>query len=53
LGRNSRSVQFVKFEHRLGEPLDALRAEFGLLREPCSIAVTPEVKTPELLRGVA
>lgn len=53
LGRNSRSVQFVKFEHRLGEPLDALRAEFGLLREPCAIAVTPVVKTPELLRGVA
>jgi ubiquinone biosynthesis protein Coq4 len=53
LGRNSRSVQFVKLEHRLGEPLDAVRAEFGLLRSPSPIAATPVIKTPELLRGVA
>jgi ubiquinone biosynthesis protein Coq4 len=53
LGRRSRSVQFVKFEQRLGEPLEAIRAEFGLLRGPCTIADTPTVRTPELLRPAA
>ena len=52
-GRNARSIQFVKFEHRLGEPLDAIRAEFDLLRAPCSIAQTPSIRAPELLSGVA
>jgi ubiquinone biosynthesis protein Coq4 len=52
-GRNARSIQFVKFEQRLGEPLDAIRAEFDLLRAPCSIAQTPSVNAPDLLSGVA
>lgn len=52
-GRNARSIQFAKSEQRLGEPLDAIRAEFDLLRAPCSIAQTPSVNAPDLLSGVA
>ena len=51
LGRAARSVQFVKFEDRLGEPLLAIRAEYGLLRAPCTISETPRDKTPELLKA--
>ena len=50
LGRHARSVQFVKFEHRLGEPLDDIRAEFGLQRDPVARADTPPERTPELLK---
>jgi ubiquinone biosynthesis protein Coq4 len=50
LGRRARSVQFVKFEHRLGEPLDDIRAEFGLQRDLVAIADTPPKRTPELLK---
>lgn len=52
LGRRARSLQFVKFEHRLADPLDAVRAEYGLLREPSSASATPQQRTPELLREV-
>jgi ubiquinone biosynthesis protein Coq4 len=53
LGRRARSFQFVKFEHCLGEQIDGVRAEFGLLREPCAIADTPTEPTPESFRPAA
>lgn len=51
--RSARSIQFVKFEHRIDEPLDALRVEYGLLKEVWSEAETPRRAVPELLRTAA
>jgi ubiquinone biosynthesis protein Coq4 len=48
-GRKARSIQFVKFEERLNEPLAAVQAEFGLDRGEIAISETPTVNTPELL----
>jgi ubiquinone biosynthesis protein COQ4 len=52
-GRRSRSLQFIAFENRLGEPLADIRAEFGLADDPGDIAETPKQRTPELLAAAA
>ncbi len=52
LGRSARSVQFVRFEDRYDEPLEAIRAEYRLLRDTVGDYHTPVDKTPVLLRGV-
>jgi ubiquinone biosynthesis protein Coq4 len=52
-GRRSRSLQFIAFENRLGEPLADIRAEYGLADGPGDIAETPKQRTPELLAAAA
>jgi ubiquinone biosynthesis protein Coq4 len=41
-GRAARSIQFVKFETMLDRPLDEVRAEFGLDRQPRVVTPDPE-----------
>jgi hypothetical protein len=54
LGRAARSIQFVKFETMLDRPLDEVRAEFGLNRQPRVVTPDPE-RIPILtrLKGVS
>jgi ubiquinone biosynthesis protein Coq4 len=47
-GSKARSLQFVKFEHRLAEPLEALRAEYRLVRDR-PVTATPRINTPDLM----
>lgn len=47
-GQAARSLQFVKFEQRLDEPLEALRTEYRLARDR-PVTATPQTRTPELL----
>jgi ubiquinone biosynthesis protein Coq4 len=48
-GRASRSIQFVKFEYMVDQPLSEVRAAYGLLREQVPAFATPLSNTPELL----
>lgn len=51
-GRSARSIQFIRFEDRLDQPLQAIQAEFGL-RPTRASGETPQVNTPELLMAAA
>ena len=51
-GRSARSIQFVRFEERLDQPLQAIQAEFGL-RPARASGETPQVNIPELLMVAA
>jgi ubiquinone biosynthesis protein COQ4 len=48
-GRAARSIQFVRFEDRLHDPLDAIRAEYRLSPPDLAVTETPRVQTPEML----
>jgi ubiquinone biosynthesis protein Coq4 len=50
-GREARSIQFVRFEEKFDQPLEALRHEYHLGRD-CSQVSSPRLaNTPELLRA--
>lgn len=51
-GRSARSIQFIRFEDRLDQPLQSIQAEFGLCPTRAS-GETPQVNTPELLMVAA
>lgn len=51
-GRSARSIQFIRFEDRLDQPLQSIQAEFGL-RPTRASGETPQVNTPELLMVAA
>jgi ubiquinone biosynthesis protein Coq4 len=52
-GREARSIQFVKFEEMLDQPVEALRLRYGLGRD-CSLVSNPDLADgPELLRPAA
>ncbi len=50
-GRQSRSIQFVKFETMLHLPLAQVQATYGLARAGHTSVPTPSVRTPELMRA--
>jgi ubiquinone biosynthesis protein Coq4 len=52
-GREARSIQFVKFEEMLGQPLDVVRREHGLGRDCSGVSHLPSADAPELLRPAA
>lgn len=52
LGRSAPSLQFLKFERRLHEHLDALREEYGLSVGRRPIIVTPPDRSPYLIAGI-
>lgn len=52
-GRQAKSIQFVQFETMLERPLDAVRQEFGLIRDDRPAFLTPSTQTPELLKAAA
>jgi ubiquinone biosynthesis protein Coq4 len=49
LGCRARSLQFVRFEERLGDPLEAVQAEYGLLHDRRPVTTTPRERTPTLI----
>jgi ubiquinone biosynthesis protein Coq4 len=49
-GRQARSIQFVKFEEQLDQPLEEIRREYSLGYDCRSVSSTPTTKPPELLR---
>lgn len=51
LGRSTPSLQFLKFERRLHEPLEALRDEYGLRVGRHPVTVTPPDRPPYLIAG--
>lgn len=53
LGRSARSIQFVRFEDRLGESLEEIRAEYRLDRKQASAWTITGEQAPELLRPAA
>jgi ubiquinone biosynthesis protein Coq4 len=53
LGRNSKSIQFIRLEDLYDEPLDAVRERFGLLRQTYPDYATPSELTPDLLARAA
>jgi ubiquinone biosynthesis protein Coq4 len=52
-GSEARSIQFVKFELMLDQPLDEVRREYGLGRDCSGVSGLPVVNPPELLRTTA
>jgi ubiquinone biosynthesis protein Coq4 len=51
-GREARSIQFIKFEQRLDQPLEEVRREFRLGRDCRRVAATP-VTPPELVAAAS
>jgi ubiquinone biosynthesis protein Coq4 len=49
-GREARSIQFVKFELMLDQPLDEVRRAYGLGRDCSGVSHLPSSHSPELLR---
>jgi ubiquinone biosynthesis protein Coq4 len=49
LGCRARSLQFVRFEERLGDALEAVQAEYGLLHDRRPVTTTPRERTPTLI----
>jgi ubiquinone biosynthesis protein Coq4 len=52
-GSEARSIQFVKFEQMLDQPLEELRREYGLGRDCSGVSALPLSHIPELLRSTA
>lgn len=51
LGRSAQSIQFIRLEDCYNEPLDDLRARFGLNRDTRPDLATPADATPDILAG--
>jgi ubiquinone biosynthesis protein Coq4 len=52
-GSEARSIQFVKFEQMLDQPLEEVRREYSLGRDCRGVSGLPLVQSPELLRTTA
>jgi ubiquinone biosynthesis protein Coq4 len=48
-GRAANSLQFVKFEEQLDEPLELVRRRYNISAASAADFVTPKVQTPALL----
>jgi ubiquinone biosynthesis protein COQ4 len=48
-GRTAKSLQFVKFEEQLDEPLELVRRRYDIRAASAADFVTPNVHTPDLL----